>query len=126
MRKSIVPALAIAALIAGPALAQQSQTGQQPQQMQMKQGMQKTGDQGAKQWDRKSVKDQLEKAGFNNVQVLDTTFLVSAEVHDGQQVLMVVNPPAAAGSAASGSTTGSGGNTAAGAEHSGSGSAKQQ
>lgn len=124
MRSLTIPAVAMAVLISVPAMAQQSQQDKQGQQMQMNQGMQKSGEQSGKQWDRQSVRSQLEKAGFNNVQVLDTSFLVSAEVEGGQEVLMVVNPPPGAESGAMGGMGGSGSGSS-GAGMGGSGSTKK-
>ncbi|MBZ9674014.1 hypothetical protein [Mesorhizobium sp. ES1-3] len=41
------------------------------------------------------LKTQLSNAGFKQVQVLDTAFLVKAQTEDGNDVLMLINPPGA-------------------------------
>ncbi|CCF22208.1 exported protein of unknown function (plasmid) [Pseudorhizobium banfieldiae] len=39
------------------------------------------------------VRDQLTKAGFQNVEILDASYLVRAQTEDGNTVLMVIDPP---------------------------------
>lgn len=67
---------------------------------------------------QQKLRDQLTKAGFSQVQILDASYLVQARTQDGNQVLMVIDPPmrgatGAGGTGSSGSgssTTGSGSN----------------
>lgn len=40
------------------------------------------------------LKTQLSNAGFKQVKVLDTTYLVQAQTQDGDKILMMINPPA--------------------------------
>jgi hypothetical protein len=45
----------------------------------------------------RQLRQQLGQAGFRDVQILDTTYLVRAVTPDGQPVLMVLNPPSGMG-----------------------------
>lgn len=73
---------------------------------------------------RQKLKQDLEQAGFKNVQVMPESFLVRAQDKQGRPVLMVVNPDSVTaitevgGGGAAGSA---GGGTAAGGHGSGSG-----
>ncbi|MGK9287025.1 hypothetical protein CN934_28135 [Ensifer sp. MMN_5] len=40
------------------------------------------------------LKDDLSKAGFKQVEILDATYLVRAETEQGNRVLMLIDPPA--------------------------------
>jgi hypothetical protein len=39
------------------------------------------------------VRDQLTKAGFEDVEILDASYLVRAQTSEGNTVLMVIDPP---------------------------------
>ena len=41
---------------------------------------------------RQHVKDELQQAGFSNVQVMPESFLVRAKDKEGRPVMMVINP----------------------------------
>lgn len=109
--KSIIAAAALGVALAGPAFAQGQQQSQSPGQ-QRQQGQ--TQQQQAMGQER--LRQQLSQAGFRDVQILDTAYLVQARTQDGSVVLMTVNPPntapQASGASASpggGSSGGSGG-----------------
>lgn len=55
----------------------------------------------------------MRDAGFTNVQVLDASYLVSAQTKDGDQILVVLNPPMM-GSSGAPAATGSTGETSSG------------
>ncbi len=55
------------------------------------------------------LRQTLQQAGFQNVQILDASYLVQAKTKDGDPVVMIVNPPAMSGMAGSGSASGSSG-----------------
>jgi hypothetical protein len=123
MRSMLIPAVAAAALLATPALAQsQQQTGQAGKSA-------TTGQQGmqAQAMTQDKLRSSLEQAGFKQVTVLDAAYLVQAQSPNGEQVMMFINPPSTGGASASaggasGSMTGTG-SAGAGA---GSGSGQQQ
>lgn len=66
---------------------------------------------------RQKIQQDLEQAGFKNVQVMPESFLVRAQNKDGQSVLMVINPDSVT------AVTMAGGGGTTGAPHAGSGSA---
>jgi hypothetical protein len=55
---------------------------------------------------QQKVRDQLTQAGFQQVEILDASYLVRAQTEDGNTVLMVIDPPMSGMS--DGSTSGSG------------------
>jgi len=75
----------------------------------------------------------LQQAGFKNIKILDSAYLVQAQTKDGQNVVMMVNPPelisvtgATPGSGNSASAAGNSGSVPnSGSSQSGSGSSKQ-
>lgn len=122
MRFAYVPALAVAALLAGPAWAQQQNPeAQAGQQMQAQTGQQGQQSQQASTQMRDQLRQTLQQVGFTNVQILDTAYLVQADSPHGETVIMMVNPPPmSAGMSGSGTGTtagaagGSGGGTSGG------------
>jgi hypothetical protein len=42
---------------------------------------------------RTMLRQELRQAGFQNIRILDATFLVQAQTRNGDQVVMIVNPP---------------------------------
>ncbi len=42
---------------------------------------------------RSMLRQELRQAGFQNIRILDATFLVQAQTRNGDQVIMIVNPP---------------------------------
>ncbi|WP_207552929.1 hypothetical protein [Consotaella salsifontis] len=60
------------------------------------------------------VQKALQSAGYTNISILDTSYLISATTPDGDPVLMILNPPAMAGSM-SGDSTGMSGTSGSGA-----------
>lgn len=117
MRSLILPAFAIAALAASPALAQ---SGQQSGSQQG--GKQATSQTQASAMSQDTLRKQLQQAGFKNIQVIDAAYLVQAQTQDGNTVFMTINPPTMSGSSGAGaSQTGSGsGSTSGSAGKSGS------
>lgn len=72
---------------------------------------------------REQIRQQLSQAGFRDVQILDTAYLVQARTNDGNTVTMIVNPPGSgmqtSGSGMSqrtGSATGSTGSSSGGSQ----------
>lgn len=142
MRTTLASLTAIGLLFAAPAFAQ-TQPGQTTDRMQQTQtdpqgtpaqpgagqpGMnQEAGQQGqtggpgqprAMTQDR--LRQTLESAGFQQIQILDAAYLVQAQTEDGDTVFMVINPPMGAGGAGmagtgSDRTPGAGGTSGSGA-----------
>lgn len=109
MPKTIATVAALGVALAGPAFAQ----GQQQQQSQPS-GQQRQH--GQNQWQaagQERLRQQLTQAGFRDVQILDTAYLVQARTQDGMAVLMTINPPNA-GSQASGASAAPGGGSPGG------------
>lgn len=61
------------------------------------QGQQQAGMMGQQQ-----IKDDLTKAGFTNVQILDANYLATGKTRNGDQITMMIDPSAEPGSAMSG------------------------
>lgn len=60
------------------------------------------------------LKKVLGEAGFQNVRVLDESFLVQAQTKDGDPVIMMINPPGpSTASATGGQSTGTAGSSTA-------------
>ncbi|MGE6740374.1 hypothetical protein ACQKGC_08890 [Allorhizobium pseudoryzae] len=51
------------------------------------------------------VRDQLTKAGFQDVEILDASYLVRAQTSEGNTVLMVIDPPMSGASGQSSSSS---------------------
>jgi hypothetical protein len=104
MRAITLTCASVLALAASPVLAQSSsKSGQQ-------QNNAGTGSQTATAMTQQKLQDDLKKAGFTNISVLDAAYLVQADTSDGNEVMMLINPPAgSAGSSGSGSSSTSSG-----------------
>ncbi|MCW8088488.1 hypothetical protein [Sabulicella glaciei] len=106
------------AMVQASAMNQSASSGQSSTgQSQTPQGSQAQGQQ-------QRLRQQLQQAGFQDVQILDATYLVQARAPDGHTVMMLVNPPMAPtrnssgqgqpGSSASGPATQPGGGSSGG------------
>lgn len=118
MTLKYLTAVVLGAALAGPAFAQgqpQSQSSGQQRQQGQNQQQQAMG--------QERLRQQLTQAGFRDVQILDTAYLVQARTQDGNTVLMTINPPSA-GSQTSGSS-GTPGGGSSGGSGSGSGGGQQ-
>lgn len=108
MPKTIATVAALGVAFAGPAFAQGQQQQSQPSGQQRQHGQ--------NQWQaagQERLRQQLTQAGFRDVQILDTAYLVQARTQDGMAVLMTINPPNA-GSQASGASAAPGGGSPGG------------
>ena len=56
---------------------------------------------------QEKVREQLAEAGFQEVEILDASYLVRAQTEEGNTVLMVIDPPMG-GMGSGGSSSGSG------------------
>ena len=122
--KLIAAAAALGVALAGPAFAQGQQGQQQQSQSSGQQRQQGQNQQQAMGQER--LRQQLTQAGFRDVQILDTAYLVQARTQDGSTVLMTINPPNQ-GSQASGVPAAPGGGSSGGAgSQQGSGSSRTQ
>ncbi len=78
---------------------------------------------------RDKLRQQLTEAGFRDVKILDTAYLVQARTQDGNDVMMMINPPASgtrtSGAMGGSSATGSSGNASPGASGGGSSGSQQ-
>jgi hypothetical protein len=112
MRKFFASAVALS-MMAAPAFAQQSnqQQGSQkpPQQSGGQQGQQT---QAASQAE---VQKALQQAGFKDIQILDSAYLVRAQTKNNETVFMMIDPPASTAMSGSNSQGGSGGSGSGGA-----------
>lgn len=106
-------AAALGAALAGPAFAQ-GQQGQQQQSQPSGQQRQQGQSQQQQAMGQERLRQQLAQAGFRDVQILDTAYLVQARTQDGSTVLMTINPPNA-GSQASGASVAPGSGSSGGA-----------
>ena len=118
--KLIAAAAALGVGLAGPAFAQSSQGSQSGSGSSSSQGQQQSQSPGQKKEQGQSqqqvmgqerLRQQLTQAGFRDVQIVDTAYLVQARTQDGNTVLMTVNPPSArsqASATSGGSSSGSG------------------
>ena len=124
--KLIAAAAALGVALAGPAFAQ-GQQGQQQQSQSSGQQRQQGQSQSQQQaMGQERLRQQLTQAGFRDVQILDTAYLVQARTQDGSTVLMTINPPNQ-GSQASGVPAAPGGGSSGGAgSQQGSGSSRTQ
>lgn len=57
---------------------------------------------------QQALRQSLEQAGFQDIEVLDAAYLVQARTKDGDEVTMMINPPSAGTAASGSSTSGSG------------------
>lgn len=109
MVKFLIPTLGFALALSAPAFAQSNSA----QGSHANTGAAAvSGTKGAVSPDK--LKKTLSDAGFQNVHILDQSFLVQAQTKDGDTVLMMLNPP--------GPTTASSTGTSGGASSSGSSS----
>lgn len=116
MAPKLITAAALGIALAGPAFAQ----GQQGQQQSQPSGQQ----QQATRQER--LRQQLTQAGFRDVQILDTAYLVQARTQDGGVVLMTVNPPNGGPQASGASAAPGGGSSGGTGKQQGSGSGRAQ
>lgn len=134
MRKTLAGFTAIGLLFAVPAFAQQDQQNQPgaqqnqqdrtttPQAGDTQPGQQDTGTQaGDRQPGQQQaqtgrpgqpramtpdrVRQVLEDAGFQQIQIIDAAYVIQAQTEDGDTVIMMINPPARAGAGATGTGT---------------------
>ena len=89
MRSTILTATGLALALALPAAAQSTQS--QPNNSSSS-GQQSNMNNQANMNIRQHVKQDLEQAGFTNVQVMPESFLVRAKDKQGRPVMMVINP----------------------------------
>ncbi|MBY0226903.1 MAG: hypothetical protein K2Q28_13960 [Hyphomicrobium sp.] len=54
------------------------------------------------------LRDSLEKAGFEDIRILDAAYLVHARNSDGDLIVMTINPPTIAAATSAGGTSSSG------------------
>lgn len=119
MRSILIPAIASAALFTLPAFAQEnSSSGSQGDSAQTQQMRTMSQD---------KLRSALEQAGFSNIQILDTAYLVQAKTQDDETVMMMINPPNMGGaSGQGGSGSGSMDQSQSGSGSDSSGSGQQQ
>ncbi len=129
MRSPMLPAAVLVMTLSSVALAQGSGSGSTSpgsssttpsssssasQSQSMQSGSMRSGSSQQASRSFEQIKSSLEKAGIQNLQALDASYLVSATSQDGEPVTFVIDPPgamAAAGSggASSGSSSGASG-----------------
>jgi hypothetical protein len=135
----ILPAIAavFGLALAGPALGQSGQGGAsgsnpgagQPQASSQPQASQGASRSAAGQaTGQQQLRQQLTQAGFRDVQVVDTAYLVQARTSEGNTVIMMVNPPGSGmqTSSPSGAPTGGSGSSGPMGSSSGSGQGSGQ
>jgi hypothetical protein len=86
-KTSFVAALALALMVSGTAFAQSSSTAPNPSSLS---GGPKETQQPAPTVN--SVTQDLQKAGFTNVRVLEDAFLIQAKTKDGTPIMMTIGP----------------------------------
>jgi hypothetical protein len=59
-----------------------------------------------------TLRDSLKKAGFQDIMILDSAYLVQAKNSDGDSVVMLINPPATMGAKPSRTSSTDGGSGA--------------
>lgn len=86
MRSIVIPAVAAAAMFTLPAFAQEDSSSN---------GTQASSEQSQEMraMSQQKLRSSLEEAGFSDVQVLDTTYLVRAKTKEGEDIIMFLNPP---------------------------------
>ena len=117
-RTVFVSTLALGLAVSGTALAQSSTgpSGGSPNS----QGNASSANQGRNVMTVNKVKQDLESAGFTNVQVLADAFVVQAKNKDGNPVVMMIGPSsmtAVETISPKASTTGSTGSAGSGSQH---------
>lgn len=91
MWSKVLVATGLTLALALPAAAQSTQS--QPSGNSTVQSGQQTGSNGQNTMHvRQQVKQDLQQAGFTNVQVMPESFLVRAKDKEGRPVMMVINP----------------------------------
>lgn len=140
MSSKFIAAAVLGLALAGPALAQSSQSSQggsgssssgSSSSGQQAQSSGQQRQQGQSQIpSQERIRQQLSQAGFQNVQVLDASYLVRARTQSGETVLMVIDAAGMQGGGAagmSGSSSGaSGSGTGGSGSQQGSGSGRTQ
>lgn len=137
----MLPATAFAAALglalAGPAFAQSTPNaggaasgGSQASSSQASGSQPGAGQQSQMQaMGRDKLRQQLTDAGFRDVKILDTAYLVQGRTQDGNDVMMMINPPASgtrtSGAMGGSSATGSSGNASPGTSGGGSSGSQQ-
>ncbi|MBO3759445.1 hypothetical protein [Ciceribacter sp. L1K22] len=87
------PAFALS-LLAAPALAQSADTTDTGTSSTTSTGSSQSGTGGIDPTTaQNNVRDRLNEAGFQQVEILDASYLVRAQTEDGNTVLMVIDPP---------------------------------
>lgn len=90
MPYKILTAAGVALAFALPAAAQQTAQPNQSHNSSASQGQQQAGSSGMNI--RQTIIQDLEKAGYKNVQVAPASFVAQATDKQGQPVMMVINP----------------------------------
>ena len=107
MRRVLITVAALGLATAIPASAQQSGSSQTPSGAQS-QASKSTSNQPQAMTQQK-VRENLQKAGFSDLTIVDAAYLVHAKTADGDPVVMFIDPPNMnTGSAQSGNTGASG------------------
>lgn len=92
MHKTAVVMLAPLLLLAGPALAQKPAPGATTPSNQSQANKTSQANQKSPQMVRQQVQKNLQQAGFTDIQIMPSSFLVRAKDKDGNPVMMVINP----------------------------------
>ena len=96
MHKMAAFMLAPLLLLAGPALAQNTNSSTQPPantpSTQSQANKSSQANQKSPQMVRQQVQKNLQQAGFSDIQIMPSSFLVRAKDKDGNPVMMVINP----------------------------------
>jgi opacity protein-like surface antigen len=86
--KSLLAGASLLVLALSPAFAQSTQSTSSPAQSNTQANANSTGNLVAAQ----KIKDDLQKAGFTNVEIVAESFVVQAKSKDGDPVLMTIGP----------------------------------
>lgn len=86
--KSLLAGASLLVLALSPAFAQSTQSPSSPAQSNTQANANSTGNLAAAH----KIKDDLQKAGFTNVEVVAESFVVQAKSKDGDPVLMTIGP----------------------------------
>jgi hypothetical protein len=92
MKSFLYAATGLALTLAMPAMADTGTTASQQGNMHGNTGSQASNSDHNPTMMRQKVKQDLEQAGFKNVQVMPESFLVRAQNKEGQPVMMIINP----------------------------------
>ncbi|MGR0187757.1 hypothetical protein [Azospirillum aestuarii] len=79
-----------------------------------------SGNQQASLRGQQQVRDDLTKAGFTNVQILDATYLAMGKTKNGDKITMMIDPTATVGSAGTSNSKPAGGQSGSSTPQSGS------